>query len=423
MAQKILARGAGVDSVTPGDIVEVKVDLVMTNDVTAPLSIREFQKTGLEKVFDPQKVVFVPDHFVPAKDIRSAENAKIMREFAHEQGTLYFELGRAGIEHVVLPENGLTLPGQIIIGADSHTCTYGAFNCFATGMGSTDIAAAMATGTTWIRVPPTLKLVYTGTLPEGIGGKDLILHTIGTIGVDGGLNMALEFTGPVIDQLPQDDRIAMCNMAIEAGADTGIFPFDDITKAWLDEVTDREYEPVYADPDAEYERVVEIDVTNLRPVVALPHLPSNTRFADEVENMPINQVVIGSCTNGRLSDLRAAAEVLKGHKVHPMVRLIVIPGSQKVHRQAAREGLDEIFMDAGAIFSTSTCGPCLGGYMGVIADGERCVSTTNRNFRGRMGHRSAEIILAGPRVAAASAILGRVASPSQLSEVEAVVAD
>lgn len=423
MAQKILARGAGVDSVTPGDIVEVKVDLVMTNDVTAPLSIREFQKTGLEKVFDPQKVVFVPDHFVPAKDIRSAENAKIMREFAHEQGTLYFELGRAGIEHVVLPENGLTLPGQIIIGADSHTCTYGAFNCFSTGMGSTDIAAAMATGTTWIRVPPTLKLVYTGTLPEGIGGKDLILHTIGTIGVDGGLNMALEFTGPVIDQLPQDDRIAMCNMAIEAGADTGIFPFDDITKAWLDEVTDRPYEPVYADPDAEYERVVEIDVTNLRPVVALPHLPSNTRFADEIEDMPINQVVIGSCTNGRLSDLRAAAEVIKGHKVHPMVRLIVIPGSQKVHREASKEGLDEIFMEAGAIFSTSTCGPCLGGYMGVIADGERCVSTTNRNFRGRMGHRSAEIILAGPRVAAASAVLGRVASPDQLSQVEAVVAD
>ena len=423
MAQKILARGAGVDSVTPGDIVEVKVDLVMTNDVTAPLSIREFQKTGLEKVFDPQKVVFVPDHFVPAKDIRSAENAKIMREFAHEQGTLYFELGRAGIEHVVLPENGLTLPGQIIIGADSHTCTYGAFNCFSTGMGSTDIAAAMATGTTWIRVPPTLKLVYTGTLPEGIGGKDLILHTIGTIGVDGGLNMALEFTGPVIDQLPQDDRIAMCNMAIEAGADTGIFPFDDITKAWLDEVTDRPYEPVYADPDAEYERVVEIDVTNLRPVVALPHLPSNTRFADEIEDMPINQVVIGSCTNGRLSDLRAAAEVIKGHKVHPMVRLIVIPGSQKVHHEASKEGLDEIFMEAGAIFSTSTCGPCLGGYMGVIADGERCVSTTNRNFRGRMGHRSAEIILAGPRVAAASAVLGRVASPDQLSQVEAVVAD
>ena len=420
MTEKILAKGAGVDEVTPGDIVEVALDLVMTNDVTAPLSIREFQKTGLARVFDPQKVVFVPDHFVPAKDIRSAENAKIMREFAHEQGTLYFELGRAGIEHVVLPENGLTLPGDIIIGADSHTCTYGAFNCFSTGMGSTDIAAAMATGTTWVRVPPTLKLVYTGTLPDDVGGKDLILHTIGQIGVDGGLNMVLEFTGPVIDQLPQDDRIAMCNMAIEAGADSGIFPFDDITKAWLDEVTDKPYEPVASDPDASFEQVVEIDVTNLRPVVALPHLPSNVHFADSIDNMPINQVVIGSCTNGRLSDLRAAAEVLKGHAVHPNVRLIVIPGSQRVHRDASKEGLDEIFMEAGAVFSTSTCGPCLGGYMGVIADGERCVSTTNRNFRGRMGHRNAEIILSGPRVAAASAILGRVAAPNQLSETEAV---
>lgn len=422
MTEKILAKGAGIESVTPGDIVEVALDLVMTNDVTAPLSIREFQKTGLDRVFDPQKVVFVPDHFVPAKDIRSAENAKIMREFAHEQGTLYFELGRAGIEHVVLPENGLTLPGDIIIGADSHTCTYGAFNCFSTGMGSTDIAASMATGTTWVRVPPTLKLVYTGTLPDDIGGKDLILHTIGQIGVDGGLNMVLEFTGPVIDQLPQDDRIAMCNMAIEAGADTGIFPFDDITKEWLDQVTDREFTPVASDPDAHFERVVEIDVTNLRPIVALPHLPSNVHYADEIDNMPINQVVIGSCTNGRLSDLRAAAEVLKGHEVHPNVRLIVIPGSQRVHRDASREGLDEIFMEAGAVFSTSTCGPCLGGYMGVIADGERCVSTTNRNFRGRMGHRSAEIILSGPRVAAASAILGRVAAPSQLTEAAAVPA-
>ena len=415
MTEKILAKGAGIESVNPGDIVEVAVDLVMTNDVTAPLSIREFQKTGLEKVFDPQKVVFVPDHFVPAKDIRSAENAKVMREFAREQGTLYFELGRAGIEHVVLPENGLTLPGDIIIGADSHTCTYGAFNSFSTGMGSTDIAAAMATGTTWVRVPPTLKLIYTGTLPDNIGGKDLILHTIGQIGVDGGLNMVLEFAGPIIDQLPQDDRIAMCNMAIEAGADTGIFPFDDITREWLDQVTDRHYEPVASDVDAEYQKIVEIDVTNLRPVVALPHLPSNVHYADSIEDMPIHQVVIGSCTNGRLSDLRAAAEVIRGREVHPDVRLIVIPGSQKVHREASKEGLDDIFMEAGAIFSTSTCGPCLGGYMGVIADGERCVSTTNRNFRGRMGHRAAEIILSGPRVAAASAVLGRVADPGQLN--------
>ena len=417
MAEKILARGAGRESVSPGEIVEVAVDLVMTNDVTAPLSIREFKKTGLKSVFDPQKVVFVPDHFVPAKDIRAAENAKIMREFAYEQGTLYFELGRAGIEHVVLPENGLTLPGDIIIGADSHTCTYGAFNSFSTGMGSTDIAAAMALGTTWVRVPPTIKVVYSGTLPADIGGKDLILHTIGIIGVDGARNMVLEFTGPVIDDLPMDDRIAMCNMAIEAGGDTGIFAYDDKTKAFLDEVTDKSYEPVHADPDANYEQIVEIDVTNLKPIVALPHLPSNVHNAEDIEDMEIHQVVIGSCTNGRLSDLRAAAEILKGRQVHPMVRCIVIPGSQLVHRQASKEGLADIFMDAGAVWSTSTCGPCLGGYMGVLAEGERCVSTTNRNFRGRMGHRNAEIVLCGPMVAAASAVAGKVAAPNQLSKV------
>ncbi|HAX25208.1 MAG TPA: 3-isopropylmalate dehydratase large subunit [Chloroflexi bacterium] len=416
MAQKILAKGAGRATVTPGEIVEVAVDLVMTNDITAPLSIAEFKKTGLERVFDPQKVVFVPDHFVPAKDIKSAEQAKIMREFAHEQGTLYFEIGRAGIEHVVLPENGLTKPGDIIIGADSHTCTYGAFNAFSTGMGSTDIAAAMALGTTWVRVPETIKLVYTGTLPKDIGGKDLILHTIGLIGVDGALNSVMEFTGPVIDALPLDDRIAMCNMAIEAGGDTGIFPFDDKTKAFLDEVTDGNYTSYASDSDATYSRVVEIDVTGLKPVVALPHLPSNVHAADEVGDEPIHQVVIGSCTNGRLSDLRQAAEVLRGRQVHPMVRCIVIPGSQKVAREATREGLDEVFMDAGAVFSTSTCGPCLGGYMGVLAKGERCVSTTNRNFRGRMGHRESQVILTGPLVAAASAVLGHVGTPSMLKD-------
>jgi 3-isopropylmalate/(R)-2-methylmalate dehydratase large subunit len=414
MTEKILARAAGRDSVTPGEIVEASVDLVMTNDITAPLSIREFKKTGLERVFDPQKVVLVPDHFVPAKDIKSAEQAKIMREFAHEQGTVYFEVGRAGIEHVVLPENGLTLPGQVIIGADSHSCTYGAFNAFATGMGSTDIAAAMALGTTWFRVPPSIKYVYTGTLPEGIGGKDLILHTIGLIGVDGALGAAMEFAGPVIDSLPVDDRIEMANMAIEAGAKTGIFPFDELTREWLAQYTDKPYEPVESDPDATYQEIVEIDVTELRPVVALPHLPSNTRAAADVTDMPIQQVVIGSCTNGRISDLREVAKILEGQQVHPEVRCIVIPGSQEVAKQATREGLSDIFLDAGAIFSTSTCGPCLGGYMGVLAKGERCVSTTNRNFRGRMGHREAEIILSGPRVAAASAILGRVADPSEV---------
>ncbi|MEX2425484.1 MAG: 3-isopropylmalate dehydratase large subunit [Thermomicrobiaceae bacterium] len=414
MTEKILSRAAGRETVTPGEIVEVEVDLVMTNDITAPLSIREFKKTGLERVFDPKKVVLVPDHFVPAKDIKSAEQSKIMREFAHEQGAIYFEVGRAGIEHVVLPENGLTLPGQVIIGADSHSCTYGAFNAFSTGMGSTDIAAAMALGTTWVRVPPSIKYVYTGTLPEGIGGKDLILHTIGLIGVDGALSAAMEFTGPVIEQLPVDDRIEMANMAIEAGAKSGIFPFDEMTREWMARYSDNPYEPVFSDDDATYQEVVEIDVTNLRPVVALPHLPSNTHAAEDIKDMTIQQVVIGSCTNGRISDLREVAKILKGQQIHPEVRCIVIPGSQEVAKQATREGLSDIFLDAGAIFSTSTCGPCLGGYMGVLAEGERCVSTTNRNFRGRMGHRNAEIILAGPQVAAASAILGRVASPNQV---------
>ena len=414
MTEKILAAHAHRDTVTPGEIVEVDVDLVMTNDITAPISIAEFQKIGLERVFDPEKVVFVPDHFVPAKDIKAAENAKIMREFAKAQGALYFELGRAGIEHVVLPENGLTLPGQVIIGADSHTCTYGAFNAFSTGMGSTDIAAAMALGSTWVRVPPTIKFVFNGTRPENIGGKDLILYTIGQIGVDGALNAAMEFTGPVIEDLPMDERIAMANMAIEAGAKSGIFGFAEKTRDWLAQVTDKPYTPVESDPDAEYAQVIEFDVSDMKPLVALPHLPSNVHAADEVADMPIQQVVIGSCTNGRLSDLRAVAKVLAGRQVHPDVRCIVIPGSVEVHKQASKEGLMDIFMEAGAIVSTSTCGPCLGGYMGVLAKGERCVSTTNRNFRGRMGHRESEIILAGPQVAAASAVLGRVGAPSQL---------
>ncbi len=415
MAEKILARAAGRSRVEPGEIVEVAVDLVMTNDITAPLSIAEFKKLGVERVFDPKKVVFVPDHFVPAKDIKAAEQSKIMREFALEQGAIYFEIGRAGIEHVVLPEHGLTRPGMVIIGADSHTCTYGAFNAFATGMGSTDIAAAMATGTTWMRVPPTIKFVYKGKLPPFVTGKDLILYTIGQIGVDGALYACMEFTGPVIDELPMDDRITMANMAIEAGAKTGIFACDDKTHEWLAQVTSEPYEPVDSDPDAHYAQVIEFDVSNLRPLVALPHLPSNVYPADEVRDLPIDQVVIGSCTNGRLSDLRIAAEILKGRQVHPRVRCIVIPGSQEVAKQATKEGLVDIFLEAGAVFSVSTCGPCLGGYMGVLAKGERCVSTTNRNFRGRMGHREFEVILASPAVAAASAVLGRVASPFELN--------
>ncbi|HUZ01089.1 MAG TPA: 3-isopropylmalate dehydratase large subunit [Thermomicrobiaceae bacterium] len=414
MTEKILSRAAGRE-VHPGEIAEVAVDLVMTNDITAPISIREFKRTGLERVFDPTKVVFVPDHFVPAKDIKAAEQAKVMREFAREQGAVYWEVGRAGIEHVVLPENGLTLPGQVIIGADSHSCTYGAFNAFSTGMGSTDIAASMALGTTWVRVPPTIKFVYHGTLPEGVGGKDLILYTIGQIGVDGALYAAMEFTGETIDALEVDGRITMANMAIEAGAKSGIFGCDDKTRAWLANVTDRTYEPAESDPDARYERVVEFDVSTLKPLVALPHLPSNVHAADDVGDVRVDQVVIGSCTNGRLSDLREVAKVLAGRQVHANVRCIVIPGSQEVAKQAHKEGLADIFMESGAIWSTSTCGPCLGGYMGVLAKGERCLSTTNRNFRGRMGHREAEVILAGPQVAAATAVLGHVASPAALN--------
>jgi len=413
LAEKILAAHTDKRELSPGELINVRVNLILANDITAPIAIREFQRIGVDKVFDPQKVVMVPDHFVPNKDIASAEQAKLMREFAHEQGIIYFEVGQAGIEHVLLPEQGLVLPGDVVIGADSHTCTYGALGAFATGMGSTDIAAAMATGDIWMKVPPTIKLVYHGSLGEWVGGKDLILHTIGDIGVDGALYSAIEFTGEAIDALSIDGRFTMANMAIEAGAKVGIFRVDNKTQLYIKSREKRPYLVYEPDNDAEYSQVIEYDVSAIEPQVALPHSPANTKPVSQVGNIEINQAVIGSCTNGRLEDLRFAAQILKRKKVHPEVRCIIIPGSQQVYLDALIEGLIEIFIKAGAVVSPPTCGPCLGGHMGVLADGERCVSTTNRNFVGRMGSPKSEVYLSNPAVAAASAITGRIASPEE----------
>jgi len=415
LAEKILAAHTGKKKVNPGEFVNVRVDMILANYITAPIAIREFQRIGVGKVFDPKKVVMVPDHFVPNKDIASAEQAKLMREFCYEQGILYFEVGQMGIEHVLLPEQGLVLPGDVVIGADSHTCTYGALGAFATGMGSTDIAAAMASGDIWMKVPPTIKLIYHGSLGEWVGGKDLILYTIGNIGVDGALYSAMEFTGKSIDALPMDGRFTMANMAVEAGAKAGIFRVDNKTQLYIKSRAKRPYGVYEADGDAEYERVIEHDVSTLEPQVALPHSPANTRPVSQVGDIEINQVVIGSCTNGRLGDLRTAAQILKKNKVHPRVRCIIIPGSQQVYLDALIEGLIEIFISAGAVVSTPTCGPCLGGHMGVLADGERCISTTNRNFVGRMGSPKAEVYLSNPAVAAASAVVGRITSPEEVS--------
>jgi 3-isopropylmalate/(R)-2-methylmalate dehydratase large subunit len=414
LIEKILAAHTDKQGVTPGEFVNVRVDVILANDITAPISIREFRRLGLSKVFEPDKIVMVADHYVPNKDINSAEQAKVMRDFCREQGIPHYDVGQMGIEHVLLPEQGLVVPGDVIIGADSHTCTYGALGAFATGMGSTDIAAAMATGDIWMKVPPTIKLVYHGELGEWVGGKDLILYTIGQIGVDGALYAALEFTGEAINALPMDGRFTMSNMAIEAGGKAGIFHVDEKT---LDYVKDRARRPctVYEpDDDAEYIRTIEYDVSSLEPQVALPHLPSNARPVSELGDIEIDQVVIGSCTNGRISDLRTAASVLEGRKVHPRIRCIVIPGTQQVYLDALKEGLVETFIRAGAVVSTPTCGPCLGGYMGILAEGERCVSTTNRNFVGRMGSPKSEVYLAGPAVAAASAVTGRISSPEEV---------
>ncbi len=414
LAEKILAAHTDKKKLSPGELINVRVDLILANDITAPIAIREFQRIGIGKVFDPKKVVMVPDHFVPNKDIASAEQAKLMREFAREQGLIYFEVGQAGIEHVLLPEQGLVLPGDVVIGADSHTCTYGALGAFATGMGSTDIAAAMATGDIWMKVPATIKMVYHGSLGEWVGGKDLILHTIGNIGVDGALYSAIEFTGEAIDALSIDGRFTMANMAIEAGAKAGIFRVDNKTQLYIKSRAKRPYLVYEPDIDAEYSQVIDYDVSGIEPQVALPHSPANTKPVSQVGNVQIDQAVIGSCTNGRLEDLRFAARILKGRKVHPRVRCIIIPGSQQVYLDALVEGLIEIFIKAGAVVSPPTCGPCLGGHMGVLADGERCISTTNRNFVGRMGSPKSEVYLSNPAVAAASAVTGRIASPEEL---------
>ena len=414
LAEKILATHAGKKKVSQGEFLNVRVDLILANDITAPIAIREFNRLGVDKVFNPKKVVMVPDHFVPNKDIASAEQARLMREFAHEQEIIYFEVGEAGIEHVLLPEQGLVLPGDVIIGADSHTCTYGALGAFATGMGSTDIAAAMATGDIWMKVPPTIKLAYHGSPGKWVGGKDLILYTIGDIGVDGALYSAIEFTGKAIDYLSMDSRFTMANMAIEAGAKAGIFRVDNKTLDYVKSRAKRPYTVYEPDRDAEYAKIIEYDTSAIEPQVALPHSPANTKPVSQVGNIEIDQAVIGSCTNGRLEDLRLAARILKGRKVHPGVRCIIIPGSQQVYLDALTEGLIEIFIKAGAVVSPPTCGPCLGGHMGVLGDGERCISTTNRNFVGRMGSPKSEVYLSNPAVAAASAIMGRIASPEEI---------
>jgi len=414
LAEKIVAAHTKKE-VHAGQFVEVAVDLVLSNDITAPIAIREFEKLGVEQVFDPELVVMVPDHFVPNKDIKSAEQCRVMREFARAQElTHYFEVGRMGIEHVLLPEQGLVVPGDVVVGADSHTCTYGALGALATGMGSTDIAVAMATGHAWMRVPETIRIVYHGTLQPWVGGKDLILYTIGQIGVGGARYKAIEFAGPVVDQLSMAGRFTMSNMAIEAGGKAGLFAVDDVTRAYVRDRASRPYCTYHADAGATYVQVVEIDVSQIEPQVAFPHLPENAQPVSLAGDVRIDQSVIGSCTNGRLEDLRIAAEVLRGRQVHPDVRCIVIPGSQQVYLDALHEGLLEVFVTAGAVVSTPTCGPCLGGYMGVLAAGERAVSTTNRNFRGRMGHPDSFVYLAGPAVAAASAVAGRIAGPEEV---------
>ena len=415
MTQKILARHAGLPSVEVGQLIEAKLDLVLGNDITAPVAITEFRKAGLTQVFDREKIAIVLDHSTPCKDIKSAQLCAQAREFAKEyQITHFYDVGTVGIEHALLPEKGLTAPGEAIIGADSHTCTYGALGAFSTGVGSTDMAAGMATGLAWFKVPSAIKVTLKGKLQPYVSGKDVVLHLIGAIGVDGALYKSLEFAGEGVADLSMDDRFTIANMAIEAGAKNGIFPVDDRTRAYLDGRVNRPWEGVEADPDAVYEREVVIDLSALRPTVALPHLPSNTKTVDEAAGMTIQQVVIGSCTNGRLEDLKQAAAILKGRKVADGVRCIVIPATQQIYLDALKAGYVEDFIQAGCAVSTPTCGPCLGGHMGVLSDGERAVSTTNRNFVGRMGAISSEIILASPAVAAASAVTGVITDPAKL---------
>ncbi|MBE3578880.1 MAG: 3-isopropylmalate dehydratase large subunit [Caldanaerobacter subterraneus] len=413
LTQKILSTKAGRE-VKPGELIEIDVDMVLGNDITAPVAIKEFEKIGVDKVFDNTKIALVPDHFVPSKDIKSAEQVNVMRKFAKKYNIInFFEVGRMGIEHALLPEQGLVLPGDVVIGADSHTCTYGALTCFATGVGSTDMAAAMATGKAWFKVPEAIKFVLKGNLGKWVSGKDVILYIIGKIGVDGALYKSMEFTGN-IKALSIDDRFTIANMAIEAGAKNGIFDFDEITEAYVKERAKREYKVFERDEDAEYSKVIEINLDDIRPQVAFPHLPENTKSIDEVGKVKIDQVVIGSCTNGRLSDIEIAYRILKGKKVHPDVRLIIFPATQEIYLECVRRGYIEEFIKAGAAVSTPTCGPCLGGHMGVLAKGERALATTNRNFVGRMGHPESEVYLASPAVAAASAIAGYIVSPEEV---------
>lgn len=415
ISQKILAKHAGLKYVEPGQLINCRVDLVLGNDITAPPAIKEFEKIGVKKVFDKKKVFLVPDHFTPAKDIKSAEQVKMMREFAKKYGIVnFFEIGCMGIEHALLPEMGAIKPGDLIIGADSHTCTYGALGAFSTGVGSTDMAAGMATGEVWFKVPEQLKFIFNGKLQKWVEPKDLILYTIGQIGVDGARYMSMEFTGPVIKTISVEGRLTMANMAIEAGGKNGIFEVDAKTKAYLKKTHVTRFSLLYSDPDAEYKEIFEWDVSEIEPQVSFPHLPSNTKPVSKCKHVKIDQSVIGSCTNGRIEDLRIAAKVLKGRKRHKDVRLIIIPATQAIYSQAMKEGLIDIFMKAEAAVSTPTCGPCLGGHMGVLAEGERSIATTNRNFVGRMGHPKSEVYLSNVAVAAASAVAGHIVSPTAL---------
>lgn len=415
MAEKILAAHAGLEEVVPGQLIECNLDLVLSNDVTAPIAIKEFKKIGVEKVFDPTKIALVPDHYVPNKDIKSAEQAKMTRDFAREQGiTHYYEVGCMGVEHALLPEQGVVGAGDLIIGADSHTCTYGALGAFSTGVGSTDAAVGYATGKAWFKVPESLLFNVEGELRPGVTGKDIILHIIGMIGVDGALYQAMEFRGSAIEGLTMDERLSISNMAIEAGGKAGLIPVDDVTRKYMDGRTERPYTEYHSDPDAVYAKVYNINAQDIVPTVAFPHLPSNTHPASEARDIVVQQSVIGSCTNGRIEDMRQAAAVLKGHKVHRDVRCIIIPATQQVYRQCIKEGLMDIFLDANCAVSTPTCGPCLGGYMGILAAGERSIATTNRNFVGRMGDPTSEVYLSSPAVAAASAVLGHIGLPEDL---------
>ncbi len=415
MTQKILAAHAGIEEVHPGQMIKARLDLVLGNDITAPVAIEEFNRIGANRVFDKSKVAIVPDHFTPNKDIKSAENCKLVREFSRKMEIEnYFEIGQMGIEHALIPEKGLAVPGDVIIGADSHTCTYGALGAFSTGIGSTDMAVGMATGEAWFKVPGAIKFILKGKPGKWVSGKDIILHIIGMIGVDGALYQSMEYSGDGVGHLSMDDRFTIANMAIEAGAKNGIFEADGKTLEYVSEHSERIPKIFKADADAEYNRVIEIDLGAIKPTVAFPHLPENARSIDEVGDIRIDQVVIGSCTNGRLEDLRTAAKVLKGSKVSSSVRTIIIPATQKIYLEAMKEGLLEIFIEAGAAVSTPTCGPCLGGHMGILAKGERAVATTNRNFVGRMGHPESEVYLASPAVAAASAITGKISSPEEV---------